>query len=555
MRPKLESDSVQPPPALSTAARALDAIGDYPRVLLGALILILFGIAARLAGLEHLLVWHDEVYSLARIFGYSQEQLHATLFSGRTLYPTDLLSFQYPMACHGWADTLRALAEHPEHAPLYYLLGRLASTLAVSPVTALRGVSAVAGVLLIPAAWWLMRELFGRGRVPWMAAVLVACSPLQLLYAQEGRQYALWMLLYVTASAALAAAIRRGTLPAWGLSGLLLALGLYVHLLFLLIIPVHAVYGLHRLLTRDALGSSAAEVAARWTQATGLALLAFTPWLWVLASGWDLLGQNTSWMMRPAAVGDLFLAWGRHLTEVFVDLNPREEPVWLLLLVPLGLMTLHFLWRAPRSGMWLLTLSLLGFVGLSLGPDLLLGGGRSLEVRYALPALLALQLMAAWSLGTILGAAPGTGQRRLAGGLFALLAVLGLLSQLAIAGAESWSTKGLSAENAQVARVANAGTRPLILASDGDISVGELISLAHHLKPAARIWGEPAGDMGAIPGDADVLIALAPSERLSAVLSRLGTLKPIPGTWQWLALIPSQPPRTPAPDRAAPGTP
>jgi uncharacterized membrane protein len=546
---------LQPPSALTTAARALDAIGDYPRVLIGSLILILCGIAARLVGLDHLLVWHDEVYSLARIFGYSQEQLHTTLFSGRTLYPNDLLSFQYPMACHGWADTLRALAEHPEHAPLYYLLGRLASTLAVSPVTALRGVSAVAGVLLIPAAWWLMRELFGRGRVPWMAAVLVACSPLQLLYAQEGRQYALWMLLYVAASAALAAAIRRGTLPAWGLYGLLMTLGLYSHLLFLLIIPVHAVYGLHRILTRDAVGSSTAVVARSWVKCTGLALLAFAPWLWVLATGWDLLGQNTSWMMRPAALGDIFLAWGRHLTEVFVDLSPGAQPIWLFLLVPLGLMTLHFLWRAPRSGMWLLTLSLFGFVGLALGPDLLLGGGRSLEVRYALPALLALQLMTAWSLGTILGAAPGTGQRRLAGGLFALLAALGLLSQLAIARAESWSTKGLSAQNAAVARLANAGQRPLIVASDGDISVGELISLAHHLKPAARIWGEPAGGMGAIPGDADVLIALAPSDRLSAELGRLGTLKPIPGTWQWLALIPSQPPRTPAPDRVIPGTP
>ncbi|BCU08132.1 glycosyltransferase family 39 protein [Allochromatium tepidum] len=68
-------------------------------------------------------------------------------------------------------------------------------------------------VHLIPAVYWLTRELFGPGPAPWVAAALVACSPLQLLYAQEARQYALWMLLLTLSCLTLAIALRRGT---WG---------------------------------------------------------------------------------------------------------------------------------------------------------------------------------------------------------------------------------------------------------------------------------------------------------------------------------------------------
>jgi uncharacterized membrane protein len=82
----------------------------------------------------------------------------------------------------------------------------------LDPVTAFRGTSALFGLLLPAAAFWLMRELFGRGPVPWVAAALVAFSPLHLLYAQEARQYALWMLLFLASSAALqrALALRAG---------------------------------------------------------------------------------------------------------------------------------------------------------------------------------------------------------------------------------------------------------------------------------------------------------------------------------------------------------
>ena len=46
--------------------------------------------AARLAGLDGLLVWHDEVYTLVRAFGFSDDDVQRTLFAGRALTPAEL---------------------------------------------------------------------------------------------------------------------------------------------------------------------------------------------------------------------------------------------------------------------------------------------------------------------------------------------------------------------------------------------------------------------------------------------------------------------------------
>ncbi|MBK1720953.1 glycosyl transferase family 39 [Thiocystis violacea] len=518
-----------------------------------ALLLVIAAVAAlRLLALDHLLVWHDEVFSLIRVFGYDQADVQARLFSGQLLNPDDLLRFQHPDPRHGWRDTLAALSEHPEHAPLYYLIARLAVELPIAPVAALRGVSAVFGLLLIPAVYWLMRELFGRSLAPWVAAVMVASSPLQFLYAQEARQYALWTLLVVASSAALSRAMRRNSAGGWWTYALLMTLGVYSHLLFLLMLPVHAGYGLYRLLAQPDAAISPARTARRWAMATGGALLAFTPWLWVMARRHDRVDHYTAWMQRPVGLEDILTAWGHHLTELFVDLGPSPEPGWLLLLLPIAWLTLRALRRAPGAGVAMMLLILLAYVGLVLGPDLLLGGSRSLHARYALPALLAVQLMVAWSIGDAMRLGPRSLQGRLALASLVVLVALGVLSQAAIIRADTWSTKNFSAHNIEIARRANAGHATLILASESGVSTGELMSLAYHLRPGVRIWAEPPGQDVRPPLDGDLIIALTPSGRLRKALEKRGTLTAIPDTWQWFEA--SQPRASTTTDSAAPET-
>ncbi|EXJ15029.1 glycosyltransferase family 39 protein [Imhoffiella purpurea] len=523
------------PTAVAGRTSAAD-LGVSFHLIAGAIVLV--AASVRLFGLDHLLVWHDEVFTLIRVFGYAQAETLSHIFSETLLTPADLLRYQMPDPSLTWADAMAAFASHPEHAPLYYILTRLATGLPVEPIVAARGLSALFGVLLIPAIYWLMRELFGRGPVPWVAAILVACSPLQLLYAQEARQYALWMLMLVVSSAALVRALRHDRRGDWWIYGISVVLGCYTHLLFLLMIPVHGLFGLADQIQARRPISRVKVLAIRWSVSVLAAVSLFSPWLWVLARGQERVDQFTAWMTRPIGLTDILAAWSDHLAAAFVDLSPGAEPWWGLLLMPLIWALWRFLRLAPRSGMWMLLLTLVVYVGVVLGPDLLLGGSRSLHVRYALPAILAVQLMVAWVIGQLIAEPSGSRSRRVGVIALAVLVVLGALSESRIMLASTWSNKNFSASNLEVAEAANAGGRTLVLASASrsGIATGELISLAYRLQPQVRIWGDSSDAPPVIPPGFDRMILLSPSEALLSALGPLGTPIPLAGTWQWFIL-------------------
>ncbi|MBN2885963.1 MAG: glycosyl transferase family 39 [Chromatiaceae bacterium] len=529
--------------------RPREAQPDDPSpALLGLLLatLILGGLL-RLYNLDHLLIWHDEVFSLMRVFGHDHGAVRQAIFSAQLLSPDDLLLFQQPSPALGWSATWQALRSHPEHAPLYYLLGRALSALPLEPIVALRGLSAVCGLLLIPASFWLMRVLFGRGLAPWIAAALVAVSPLQLLYAQEARQYALWTLMAVVSSAALVHALRHQSWRAWGLYSLTLTIGLYSHLLFALMLLVHGLYGLLATLLPGTGAATPAQAINRpplvrvllsWGSATALALLLFMPWILVVLGASEQVAQFTGWMQRPLSLGETLGLWLQHLTRTFLDPAPSFAPVWLALLpLPLWL-----LWRALREAPWpalaLPLLIALVYVGVVLGPDLLLGGSRSQHPRYALPALLAVTLLVGWGLARVLA---NPAHRHLGQAALAALLALGLGSQLAILRAETWWTKNFSAPNAEIARLLNARATALVLASDNasGIATGELISLAHALEPSIRLWGEAATGPLVLPEARSPVIALTPSRRLREHLAPTQSFEPLAGSWQWYQLRPS----------------
>ncbi len=516
--------------------RMPNATASHRLLAVTMLCIITVASAGRLIDLRHLLVWHDEVFTLVRVFGYEQGDVYRAIFSGELLSPAQLLRFQQPNPAHGWSETLDALMQHPEHSPLYYVAGWLATGLPLDPVTALRGTSALFGLLLPVAAYWLMRELFGRGPIPWVAAALVACSPMQILYAQEARQYALWVLMVVAASAALERALRQDRRGDWWLYGGFVTLGLYSHLLFALMLPVHAAYGwLSGAHASGRLTRPAPLPIRHWLTAAGVSLLLFLPWIWVILTQTDRVGRYTAWMTRPSGLGELFTAWGKHLIRTYVDLRPTDPAlVWFLLLPLVGWAIWRYLRHAPRPALWLLPLTAAAYVGIVLGPDLLLGGVHSQHVRYGLPGMLAMQLMVAWTLGAALSAA-SLPTRRLAGLALALLIGLGAVSFVQIQRADTWWTKQFSAHNAQIARQVNATGHPVVLASNdaASVGVGELISLAYHLDDRVRIWGEPGGEQCRPPEGLDDAILLTPSARLLEAIGSEGWPPRIPGTWQW----------------------
>ena len=179
--------------------------------------------------------------------------------------------------------------------------------------------------------------------------------------------------------------------------------------------------------------------------------------------------------------------------------------------------------------MLLLTLVYLGIV---LGPDLLLGGSRSLHVRYGLPALLGIQLMVAWSIGSVLER--GSGARIIGVACLALLLLFGLWSQWRIQQAERWWSKQFSADNIDVARIVNAFERPLVAVSPSGVAEGELISLTYHLEDHVRVWSQSGlGAAVSLPTGFDGIVMLLPSGELQNAVGPNRRVDPIGDRWQW----------------------
>jgi mannosyltransferase len=78
--------------------------------------------------------------------------------------------------------------------PLYYLLLHIWMAVAGRSEESVHALSVVFAALCVPVAFWAGWTLFGR-RTAWIAALLAAVNPYITQFAQEGRMYALVMLL------------------------------------------------------------------------------------------------------------------------------------------------------------------------------------------------------------------------------------------------------------------------------------------------------------------------------------------------------------------------
>ncbi len=127
------------------------------------------------------------------------------------------------------------------HPPLYYLALHYWRALAGQSEFALRAFSAVGGVGLVALTFALGDRLFGRA-AGLAAALSAAVNPFQVYYSQEARSY-IWVA--VLATAAVYCAIRLWQSPQlswrWSLGYVLvLAVGLYTHYLFLIVlVPIN----------------------------------------------------------------------------------------------------------------------------------------------------------------------------------------------------------------------------------------------------------------------------------------------------------------------------
>ena len=93
----------------------------------------------------------------------------------------------------GLGRTLHVVGSSERSPPLYYLLAWAWAQLAGTGEVGLRSLSALIGVLTVPAAYLAARELASR-RAGLIAAALVALNPYLVWYSQQARSYALLVL-------------------------------------------------------------------------------------------------------------------------------------------------------------------------------------------------------------------------------------------------------------------------------------------------------------------------------------------------------------------------
>src|SRR3989304_6471315 len=127
-----------------------------------------------------------------------------------------------------------------DHLPLYFLLLHAWMTVFGQGEFAVRSLSALFGVLTVPASYALGGKLFNR-KVGFVCALITAFSPFLIYYSQETRMYSLVALEAVTMTYALVSALngRRTWWFVYAATGIAL---LYTHYYGLLFIVSQAMY-------------------------------------------------------------------------------------------------------------------------------------------------------------------------------------------------------------------------------------------------------------------------------------------------------------------------
>lgn len=452
--------------------------------------ILVIGIFFRFLYLDRKVYWYDEVFTSFRIFGYTEAEVIQQVSSRPVVSLEDLQQYQHG-AGRNLLDTIKSLAtEDFQHPPVYYAIAHFWVKWLGDSIAVIRGLSALISLLVFPGIYWVCRELFLSPSVAWISMGIVAVSPFHVLIAQEARQYSLWTVLVLLLSASVLRAVRLCNRLSWRLYAISLIVGLYTFLFTGLVAIAHGLY-LFSLKTKL---QFAKALLAYWL-ASIIALVAFIPWLIIVVSNFSAINSNVN---KDGAIPLLSLiqTWLFNLSYIFFDIgwdSNSENSINLTspIILPFLLLTgysLYFLYRttAKQVSLFILLLTFVPVLALIL-PDLILGGQRSLTMRYLIPTYLGIQITVAYLLATKLSSSNVKHQKfwQL---LLLLLLTSGILSCAKSTYAETWWIKGSSTENPQVARIINAANHPLLVS---DTKIGRVISLSYLLEPKVQFLLKP----------------------------------------------------------------
>lgn len=203
--------------------------------------LVMCAFALRVTTLEAQSLWRDEVDALCYAFEFPHSIVRAFAPEAAGEPVTPNACPPSPLADKPVQGTLARLAQAlgpmiRQNGPLYYFLLRGWIALAGWAPFALRYLSLLAGVLIVPLVYALGKRIGSAASGQW-AAALAACSPYFIWYSQDAKMYALITALAVLAIYALRRALY-GSGRWWAAMVIATSLCLYLHILTALLIPL-----------------------------------------------------------------------------------------------------------------------------------------------------------------------------------------------------------------------------------------------------------------------------------------------------------------------------
>ncbi|NER51394.1 MAG: hypothetical protein F6J92_32960 [Symploca sp. SIO1A3] len=474
-------------------------------------ILLVLGIFFRFVNLEQKIYWHDEVVTSFRIAGYYGQEFLQESFDGSVVSVADLQQYQQLNPEKSLQDLIKSLAtEDPQHPPLYYIMVRFWVQLWGDSVAVTRSLSAIISLLVFPCLYWLCVELFAAPWIGWVAIALGTISPFHILYAQEAREYSLWTVTTLLASAALLRAMRRQTLASWAIYTVSLLLGFYTFLFSVLVAIGHGIY----LLVLEKF--SWTKTVKAYLLASITAVILYLPWIVVVIANLQILKMTTNWTNEQLPIGSLIIAWASNLSSMFIDLGLERYslPSYLIYLTILALViyAVYVLCRQTPQRIWLLIVTLITVTPLALIlPDLISGGQRSASARYFIPCYLGIQLAVAYLFASKLRESQ---RKRIWHGIAAVVLTCGVISCAISAQAQVWWNKVVGAGNPQIAQVINQTSEPLIISNVDSTNPANLISLSYLLDPQVKFQLVIDPNIPQIPAKFSNIFLFHPSEGL-----------------------------------------
>lgn len=508
---------------MTSKTRAFHQVYRY--WLLFLIVILSAGIFFRFVNLDRKVYWHDEAYTSLRISGYTKTEFVQKVFDGSVIDVDSILKYQRPNPEKGVIDTINSLAvDDTQHPPLYYVLIRLWVQLFGNSVATIRSLSAIISLLAFPCIYWLCLELFESPIIAWTSVILLAVSPLHVLYAQEARQFSLWIVTILLESAVMLRAIRLHSKQLWRIYGVTVALGLYTFLFSGLVAIAHGIY----IIAIERFRFT--KTVKAYLTATSAAFIAFIPWIVIIINNLEQIDRTTASAQARLSISGLISAWITNISYLFADFW-RYEPFfpdlyfpglrWGRFLTPtiliLVIYSFLFVYRHTAPRVWLFIFTLSGVTALALIlPDALAGGKLSVRARYVMPCYIGIQLAIAYLLATQIISAKLIVQK-----FWQLIIVIvistGFLSCAVSSQAETWWNKGSHA-NPQIARIINQTNNPLLISSNYSLNIGDLMSLSHLLNNQVKMQLVIEPNLPNIPDTFSNIFLFNPSKQFKSKL-------------------------------------